>query len=126
MARILVRAARATARSVALHHLPLRLDIGDARRTRVARYLVTATRQITQYATWVIEADSPDEAAVKSEDAPISEASITASYDKGGDDDGWAHGVVVEITDPRPQSVRRRLASAIGYGAPPRLPRHPQ
>lgn len=91
----------------------------------MARYMVTATRQITQYATWIIEAGSADEAALKAEDTPISEASLTASYDKGGDNDGWAHGAVVEITAPRPQSVRHRLASAIGYGAQQRPPRHP-
>lgn len=92
----------------------------------MARYMVTATRQVTQYATWVIEADSADEAALKSEDTPISQAAITASYDKGGDDDGWAHGAVIEITPPESRTVRHRLAAAIGYGAQPRPPRHPQ
>ncbi len=82
----------------------------------MARYMVTATRQVTQYAAWIIEADSADEAALKAEDTPISEAAITASYDKGGDDDGWSHGVVVEITPPATQTFRHRLASAIGYG----------
>lgn len=92
----------------------------------MARYMVTATRQITQYATWVIEADSPGEAALKSEETPISEAVIASSYDKGGDEDGWSHGAIVEITPPAARSVRHRLASAIGYGAPPPPPRHPQ
>lgn len=92
----------------------------------MARYLVTATRQITQYATWVIEADNADEAALKSENTPIAEASITASYDKGGDEDGWTHGAVVEITPQEKQTVRRRLAAAIGYGVRLRPQLHPQ
>lgn len=90
------------------------------------RYAVTLTRTITQTATFIVEADSAGEAALKSEDAPWTDATVASSHDNVADEDGWSYETIEEVTGPRRQSVRHRLAAALGYGEQPRPPQHPQ
>lgn len=90
------------------------------------RYAVTLTRTITQTATFLVEADNVGDAVLKAEDIPWSEAIVTSSHDNVGEEDGWFHGPVTEVTDSPRRSVRRRLAAAIGCGEQPRPPRRPQ
>lgn len=90
------------------------------------RYEVTFTRQVTQTATFIVEADSADDAATVAEDTPTTREHITTSGDNALDD-GWAwSGAPREITPAAVGTFRRRLAAAIGYDERPRPPRHPQ
>jgi len=82
----------------------------------MARYAVTFTRQVTQTATFIVDADDAGSAQVAAEDAPWSEATITSTHDNVGPEDGWRHAGASEITLAAGRIFRRRLAAAIGYG----------
>ena len=79
----------------------------------MARYAVTLTRQITQTATFIVEAENVGRAMVEAENAPWQSATITSSADNFGAEDEWQHESVTELPHPA-RSVRHRPAVATG------------
>lgn len=115
MARILVRAARATARSVALHHLPLRFH--RRREENAMRYTVGMTRWVIQRGEIEVEAASPDDARRIAETLELENTNIEDVATGNGAAEFGATRWIAEDVTARPQvgSGRHRPAAAIGY-----------